>query len=107
MILLTRRNALIAGAYALLAAGLTCAQRDGEARDAESSESSMWLSSDSSNSTSKKSEEFAPWEKHGGFMLYFAIMAYIFIGFEVCHTAHNAAAAAPAAAHKTPREKTA
>ena len=27
--------------------------------------------------------DFQPWERNGGFLLYFFMMAYIFIGFEV------------------------
>lgn len=35
------------------------------------------------NSSSGNSDNVQPWEKHGGFIVYFVLMCYIFIGFEV------------------------
>ena len=40
-------------------------------------------SSSSSSSAFESKKSFEPWERHGGFLLYFALMCYVFCGFEV------------------------
>ena len=41
-------------------------------------------SASNSSSTSEKCPAHEEWEGKGGFLLYFFLMAYIFVGFEVC-----------------------
>jgi len=41
------------------------------------------LANNTSNSTSLAEEEFAPWEYHGGFILYLVLVVYIVLSFEI------------------------
>ena len=40
-------------------------------------------SSNSSSSTEGDAEEVKPWEKYGGFLVYFFVVVYVCLGFEL------------------------
>ena len=45
--------------------------------------SDIWSSSNSSSSTEGDAEEVKPWEKYGGFLVYFFVVVYVCLGFEL------------------------
>ena len=81
----TKRNLALALVYGAVVACVAGAQHDRALKEDIFEGFDAVNGSDVSSSSSRKDhcEYAAPWEKDGGFILYFALMCYIFIGFEL------------------------
>ena len=79
----TKRNLALAIVYGAVVACVAGAQHDRALKEDLFEGFDAVNGSASSSSSKERCEYAAPWEKDGGFILYFALMCYIFIGFEL------------------------
>ena len=75
------RNCFLMLSYAVVAASLYEAQKT---NIFDGFDSFLGSSADESESSASCWDDVEPWEAYGGFILYFLLMCYIFLGFEVC-----------------------